>query len=202
MRIAILVEGATEKAFKGVLHEFLKKKVPRNMPKLNFIVFNGRIPTGEKLKRTVEYLLQEGNQAVIALTDVYTGNNEFKSAQDAKEKMIGWVPNISDFYPHVALHDFEAWLFPFWSDIQQLAGSDKKSPNNNPEQINHGKPPAHVLNEIFRLGDKKKCYSKVRDSVRILRNKDLTVAAQACPELKAFLNTILILCRVPQSELL
>ena len=68
------------------------------------------------------------------------------------------------FRPHAAQHDFEAWLLPYWSEIRKLAGS------------------------------KKKTYIKPRDAGRILRNKDLTISAQACPELKTFLNTILSVC--------
>jgi hypothetical protein len=49
---------------------------------------------------------------------------------------------------------------------------------------------------IFRLGTCRDDYSKVRDAARILRGKDLTIAAAKCPELKAFLNTILELCGV------
>jgi hypothetical protein len=36
-------------------------------------------------------------------------------------------------------------------------------------------------------------YSKARDATRILRGKDLSDTAKKCPELKAFLNTILAL---------
>ena len=55
-------------------------------------------------------------------------------------------------------------------------------------------PPAHLLTEVFRAGSKKKAYIKPRDARRILRNKDLTISAQACPELKTFLNIILSVC--------
>lgn len=201
-RIAILVEGATEKAFKPILLRFLSTKLSGEMPKLSFVVYNGRIPIDDKLKRTVENLLADGNKGVIALTDVYTGTRQFEDAQDAKIQMSDWVGNNPHFYPHAALHDFEAWLIPFWSDIQQLAGSNRKSPNANPEKINHGKPPAYVLKEIFISGTKRDRYIKPRDAGRILRDKDLTIAATACPELKEFLNTILKLCNLSKKELL
>ncbi|MDY7013437.1 MAG: hypothetical protein SVX43_07490, partial [Cyanobacteriota bacterium] len=87
MKIAILVEGATEVAFKEKLHEFLKSYLEQ-MPRLRFIQQGGRIDKGEKLKRVVENLLNnDGYDAVIALTDVYTGTDDFKDADDAKEKM-------------------------------------------------------------------------------------------------------------------
>jgi hypothetical protein len=130
---------------------------------------------------------------VIALTDVYTGTNDFLDAADAKRKMQTWVGNNKKFHPHAAQHDFEAWLLPFWTDIQELAGHNKSAPPGPPEAVNHNRPPSHYIREIFKVGTRREAYSKSRDASRILRGKDLTVAANQCPELKAFLNTILTL---------
>jgi len=55
------------------------------------------------------------------------------------------------------------------------------------------RPPSHHIREVFRIGACRDGYSKPRDANRILRGKDLTEAANQCPELKAFLNTILTL---------
>ena len=79
------------------------------MPNLDPLPCNGRIPTGEKLNRMVNYLLEipsKHSDYVIALTDVYTGNNDFTDANDAKTKMRGWV-NDRRFFPHAAQHDFK-----------------------------------------------------------------------------------------------
>jgi len=189
--IVILVEGATEKALFPCIRAFLEKRLPGNMPKLVPSPCDGRLPTGEKLRRRVRHLLEDGNDAVIALTDVYTGSREFTDAADAKRKMRQWVGREKHFHPHVALHDFESWLLPYWSQIQRLAGSNRLSPAPDPETVNHGNPPAAVLAEVFRTGEKGKRYVKTRDAAAILRGQDLAVAAEACAELKAFLNTIL-----------
>lgn len=92
MRIAILVEGATEKAFEPILRDFLKSRLQQQMPKLQFIPDDGRIPKEEKLRRKVENLLtgRDAFNAVIALTDVYTGTNDFQDAADAKAENVGW----------------------------------------------------------------------------------------------------------------
>ena len=131
------------------------------------------------------------HDAVIALTDVYTGTRDFLDAGDAKAKMRQWVGKQPEFYPHVALHDFEAWLIPYWEDIQRLAGHNMRKPGNNPEAIDHLKPPSHHIKEIFEKGNCRDSYRKPRDGMRILRDKDLLIAANACPELRALLNTIL-----------
>ena len=196
MKITILVEGKTERAFKPHLLEFLGIRLTGRMPYLDFFPCDGRIYKEAKLRRTVEDLLRNGrvpSDAVIALTDVYTGTNDFVDAADAKHKMRAWVGNNDKFHPHAAQHDFEAWLLPFWSDIQVLAGHLKTPPPGPPEAVNHNRPPSHHIREIFRIGTRRDSYSKPRDAARILRGKDLTVAANKCPELKAFLNTILTL---------
>ena len=33
--------------------------------------------------------------------------------------MREWVGVEKRFYPHVALHDFEAWLLPYWEKIKK-----------------------------------------------------------------------------------
>lgn len=196
MKIAILVEGATETAFKPVLLDFLKSRL-QQMPKLKFIPHDGRVPKGDKLKRIVENLLigKDAFNAVIALTDVYTGTNDFQDGADAKAKMREWVGNNANFYPHVAQHDFEAWLLPYWSKIQKLAKSNKSAPTGLPEKVNHGNPPSYRIKEIFETGKCQRSYSKIRDGARILKNQDLMASVNQCPELKAFINTILELCK-------
>lgn len=197
VRISIIVEGDTEEAFFEPLREFLESRLRGRMPKLDPVPQDGRVPTGDKLRRMVEKLLQGKRpaDAVIALTDVYTGTREFSDAADARAKMAKWVGKGLSFYPHAAQHDFEAWLIPYWETIQSLARSDRGRPAHNPERINHDKPPCHHIQEAFRTGSIGKRYVKARDGARILRGQDLTVAADACPELKSFLNTILSLCQ-------
>jgi hypothetical protein len=130
---------------------------------------------------------------VISLTDVYTGSNppKFENAEDAKEKMRRWVGAEPRFHPHVALHDFEAWLLPYWASIQKLAGHNKKAPDGKPETINHNNPPAYRIKEIFEIGKCRDSYVKPRDAGRILSKNDLALTVAQCPELKSFVNTIL-----------
>jgi Domain of unknown function (DUF4276) len=199
MKITIIVEGQTEKAFKRVLVDYLRRRLAGKMPKLDFSPENGNIPTGDKLKRIVERLLhakKNPSDAVITLTDVYTGSNppKFKDAEDAKKNLQDWVGDEARFYPHVALHDFEAWLLPYWEKIKKLTGSNSKGPKTQPEKVNHGKSPAYWLKEVFETGKRSRSYSKVLDAGRIFEGEDLGVAIEACPELKAFVERIIGLC--------
>ena len=196
MKIAILVEGATEVAFREKLREFLQGRLGQNMPRLKFIPCDGRIPKEGKLKRIVENLLNNDQyDAVIALTDIYTGTKDFKDAVDAKAKMKNWAGNNPNFYPHTALHDFEAWLLPYWSTIQRLAKHNRSAPGGFPETVNHDNPPSYRIQEIFEIGQCKTSYDKPIHGKAILKNNDLIIAIQVCPELKAFVNTIISLCK-------
>lgn len=195
MKIAILVEGATEVAFRDKLRDFLQSRLGQEMPKLKFIPQDGRIPKEGKLKRIVENLLDnDGYDAVIALTDVYTGTKDFQDAADAKAKMRDWVENNPNFYPHTALHDFEAWLLPYWETIQKLAQHNRSVPGGSPETVNHDNPPSYRIQEIFRVGKCRRDYNKESDGKAILKKNDLMIAIQACPELKSFVNRIIVLC--------
>jgi hypothetical protein len=60
-----------------------------------------------------------------------------------------------------------------------------------PEQVNHSRPPAARIKEIFERGKCRDSYVKPRDALRILKDNDLSVSIEACAELKAFVNTII-----------
>ena len=68
------------------------------------------------------------------------------------------------------------------------------APTGNPESVNHNKPPAYRIMQMFELGTKcRDSYVKPRDAGRILRDNDLLVSINQCAELKAFVNTIISL---------
>ncbi|MBZ5670210.1 MAG: DUF4276 family protein [Acidobacteriia bacterium] len=197
MKIALLIEGQTERVFLPHLRRFLETRLAGQMPRFDPEPYDGRIPAGERLKREVERLLRSGRQpadAVIALTDVYTGTRDFQDAEDAKRKMRTWVGDNNKFFPHAAQYEFEAWLLPFWDTIQRLAGHNMGPPGGSPETVNHTRPPSDRIREIFEAGNRNRYYVKPRDAERILRENNLLDAAIACPELRSLLNTILRLC--------
>lgn len=178
MRIAILVEGKTETAFKPYLLSYLEKRLAGKMPKLDFMRYDGRIPTDGKLKRVVENILNDKKRpadAVIGLTDVYTGSMppEFPTAEVAKQKMREWVGTEKRFHAHVALHDFEAWLLPYWQKMKKLTGSNRKVPGPSPEAVDHGKSPAYWLAEVFRTGPKTQGYVSKTPTLLVARDGDL-----------------------------
>lgn len=198
MKIIVMVEGSTEMAFKAVLLEFLHNRLSGRMPRLDFRKSDGGVPVKDALKRTVQAYLNgdRGADHVIWLTDVYVdsrniGKGLWTTAAEAKAQARRWVGEDPRFHPHVALHDFEAWLIPYWDRIKQVTGVNRNTPSKHPESINHGKPPSYHIKALYELRKPKASYVKRRDAVAILRGQDLMIAINACPELKSFVNTIL-----------
>ena len=203
MKITVIVEGGTEKAFGAHLRDFLQPRLTGRMPNLDFLPYHGRIPSGEKLRRSVNHLLfdrRSPSDHVIALTDVYTGANppDFFDASDAKSKLRLWVGDEPRFHPHAAQFEFEAWLLPYWTRIQEMAGHNQAAPGGDPESVNHNNPPARRIKEVFRRGRGRYDYVKPRDASRILREQDLSLAIGFCPELKSLVNSILSICEGDQ----
>ncbi len=192
VKIIIMVEGETEKVFLPFLRGFLQNRL-NNMPKLKPSVFDGAVPTGAKLKRAVENYFsgKEPADHVIWLTDVYPGKGIWTTAEEAKQKAREWVGPEDRFHPHVALHDFEAWLLPYWDRIKKLAKTERTAPSGKPESVNHMKPPAYHIKEAYHVGKCRKDYKKPIDAPKILKDQDLMISINACPELKALVNTIL-----------
>lgn len=172
----------------------IRARVSENPPRITVRVCNGRLPRENHLRRLVDNLLTTGRPPadfVIALTDVYTGTREFADAEDAMTKMRAWVGPNDRFFPHAAQYELEAWLLPYWERICKIARAEGIAPFRNPETVNHDRPPSRRLDELFRRGKRGKGYTKTVHGPKILDGQDLTVAAAACPQLKAMLNTIL-----------
>jgi hypothetical protein len=197
MKIALMVEGATEEAFLSVFREFLSSRLAGRMPAIVPFTYRS-LPQGKRFRGEVERLLSGKSpaDAVVALTDVYTGTvpPRFENAADARSKLRDWAGHNPAFYAHAAQYDFEAWLIPYWNSIQRIAGSKLALPSKHPEHINHSRLASYHIREAFRTGTKRKAYVKKRDALRILRGQDLMASITACPELKAFVNTFLELC--------
>jgi hypothetical protein len=124
---------------------------------------------------------------VVGLIDVYPG---FHSAQEAKEFLQQAAGGAQRFHAHAAQFEVEAWLLPFWEEICRKLRVRRQPPGANPEQVDLQNPPSRRLSELYRLGNRS--YDKPRDAKAILQDKDLTLVAEKCPEVKAFLNTLLM----------
>lgn len=204
-RIALLVEGqAEDTALKPALKAFLDRRCEAgHKPKvrLDVHVVGSDLFNEGKGKGLVRRVARgEDLLGVVALVDVKapptSTRQSFADAAEAIAYLRGLGSDIANFHAHAAQHDLEAWLLPYWHTARAKAGVPQTPPpHGQPEHVNHLKPPSWHLQGLYRLGKKK--YSKPRDGADILHGQDLTVAATACPQFKAFLNTLLTLTECP-----
>jgi hypothetical protein len=198
--IVLLVEGDTEAALKQHLKTFLDKRAQtagKERIRLDIRSEVNRKP--DKLGRRIGLELEQpGVTAVVGLIDVFP---RFRDAAAAKAYLREAAGNRPNFYAHAAQFDVEAWLLPYWDDICRRVGVRRARPGGKPETVNDTNPPAYRLQELYRLAKPKpRQYVKTTEMFAILQGKDLTVAAGQCPELKAFLNTLLTLSGLEKLE--
>jgi hypothetical protein len=191
MTIVLPVEGATETALKGKLKAFLDERAEaEGRPKVALRAKDIMTLNRGKLRHRVRLELSESRvTAVVGLIDVYPA---FASADRAKQ-FLRDAADDERFYAHAAQYDVEAWLLPYWGFICDRLGIRRASPGANSEEVNLERPPSKRLNELYRTAKPPQKYVKPIEMATILRNQDLTVAANQCPELKSLLNTLLSL---------
>ena len=193
MTIVLLAEGRTETALKGHLKLFLDAQAAAaGQPKVALRTKDIMTLNAGKLRGRIRLeLAQPGVTAVVGLVDVYP---KFLSAAEAKEFLRDAAQNDPRFFAHAAQYEVEAWLLPYWNDIRRRLGGNirQQAPGSHPEEVDHDHPPSHHLLELYRLV-RNPCrkYGKVTEMTAILRDKDLTIAARACPEFRSLLNTLL-----------
>jgi hypothetical protein len=191
MTIVLLVEGATETALKDKLKAFLDERAEaEGRPKVTLRTKDIAPLNPGKLRHRVRLELGESKvTAVVGLVDVYP---DFTSADEAKQ-FLRDAADDERFYAHAAQYDVEAWLLPYWDFICDRLGVRKAKPGTRPEQVDLEWPPSKHLGELYRTAKPSRKYVKPIEMATILRNQDLTVAANQCPELKSLLNTLLSL---------
>ncbi len=193
MRIVLFAEGKTERACKVVLKALIDRAAAgegKTDVGLRIHSYNGSeiLDLDTVSRDAIAALGAQDVAGVIVLVDVYP---RFASADETREYYSRCVGSPR-FRAHCALHDFEAWLLPLWARIYDLSGrkpKPKQNPWPRPENVDLQKPPSYRLRELFAAH---RGYEKTLDGPRILRTADdLCLSAAACPELRAFLNTLL-----------
>jgi hypothetical protein len=199
MTIVVICEGATEAALAGGLREYLRARIggSRNV---GVTTRSLKGPTlRSKLARVALHALdQQDTVGVIALSDVYPSHEDAKQTKDALRRFAGPVGKDPRFRPHAAQFEVEAWILPFWDEIAKGLRVKAARLGANPEQVNGQTPPSQHLKELFRKA--RRDFDKIIDGPNWLTAERLQHAAQCCPELRAFLSSLLELAGVQKAD--
>ncbi len=204
MKFVLVVEGETEKqAAAAFLKRWLDPQLTQRVG-MQVVRFDGWAELARKLVRKAQSFLDGPDQtdivAVIGLLDLYGPTFYPSNVGSAQERYEWGVQHFQEqvgrprFRMFFAVHEFEAWLLSqpeiFATEVKEaLPGKIAK-----PEQVNFVKPPAKLLDAIYKRRLKKN-YKKVTDGKGLITQLDPAIAVAKCPYLRSMLEEMLALAK-------
>ena len=208
MKFVLLVEGPTEKKS---IAPFLKRWLDRRLSQrvgidtVNMTCFGDfKKKAPKKAHMHLNGLEKDQIIAVIGLLDLYgpQSSDFYPPDKTSVEQRHEWAAgyfqkkvNNPKFHMFFAVHDFEAWLFSQPEKLPQTMQTKLPGDLRPPEAINFDKPPAKLLDELYRRTYRNKGYKKPVDGPNLFQNLDPLVAYEKCPYLKAMLDKMLTLAQ-------
>lgn len=200
MRIRILCEGRTEEG----LRKLLVKAVDIQGCGIKIKPYEGIATLLRKLDDQIKAELLSDAQVVFCLVDYYHYPLSSEKVHLPFSQRLGAIKanmleqidasRRSAVRYHVVVHEVEAWIL---ADEQVLAQrlKIKKPPHwDQPEIVNDMKPPAKVLEELFRTRLKRR-YDKYKDGVDLLQKVDWQKVYAKCPTFQQLVDDLRIHCQ-------
>lgn len=204
MNFILFIEGHTEKK---ALPQFLKKWLDPKLTKpvgIKTVRFEGWQELVKDMPKKAGLYLNGPQKhdiiAVIALLDLYgptfypagkeTAPERYEWAKAHLESKVGH-PKFRQFF---AVHETEAWLLSdpnlFPNEVKiALPGKIQR-----PEEVNFDKPPARLLEQIYKEKIKR-TYKKTTHGSELFGKLDANLAYTKCPRLKEFFDEMLKLAK-------
>jgi len=199
MRIKILCEGRTEEG----LRKLLAKAVDIQGCGIKIKPYEGIATLLRKLEDRIKAELLSGAQVVFCLVDYYHYPlpDEMrhlpivKRIEAIKSDMTSQIDSTCHLMVrcHVVVHEVEAWILADEQVLAQRLKTKNLSPWNQPEIVNDMKPPAKVLEELFRTRLKRR-YDKYKDGVDLLGKIDWQKVSEKCPTFKQLVADLKSYC--------
>jgi len=196
-RIVILCEGDTEEI---AVRHFIRRQW--EMDGLKAIGLQP-IDLRAKLEDVVDYVPRYRRDprviAVFTLIDLYGMNRVQHSIHDGLADKIGrvktWLRNefendlVSFFYPHVAVHEVEAWLLAEGRCVAKRLKDSKIQSDPNAETKNFIDHPSKLIDSLFksRRGDG---YHKTNDGTPLFKCLQFELVYDTCQYFREFYDEL------------
>ncbi len=200
MRIKVLCEGDTEEG----LRKLLAKAIDVQGCGIKIKPYVGNAQLLRKLDGTIGSELRSGAEVLFCLVDYHhyplPGEKKHlplrQRLEAIKSDMIEKIAasRRSAVRCHVVVHEVEAWILADEEILAQRLKVKKLSSWNQPENVNDMKPPAKVIDELFRTRLKKR-YDKYKDGVDLLQKVDWEKIYAKCPTFKQLVDDLRSHCR-------
>lgn len=146
----------------------------------------------------VQHAIEDGDAAVMCLIDLYNAPFDFPKRTRSVGQRVKWmrdelrrlVPRQwrGHLYPHVVIHDLEAWMLADDGPLRSRLGNDV-GPWEQPEHINLQRPPSALIGELFRTR-LRKTYGKVKDGTFLLKQASSETVYRKCPSFRYVVNDL------------
>ena len=151
------------------------------------------------------YLDEPDVLAVFTLVDLNRMNLVTYARDDELEEKVqrvqGWLRNqvhehsrARDFFPHVSVHEVEAWILAEGKALSRRLGDSNITPDSKAEFKNFQNPPSNRLNDLFRR-IKSRRYQKIEDGTPLFKATQFQPVYDSCPYFRHFYDDLKALTR-------
>ncbi|MBI2872031.1 MAG: DUF4276 family protein [Chloroflexi bacterium] len=198
MTVKLYCEGGTEKGLRRLLQPIREELRTRNLG-LHIRTYEGVGQLLHKLPSATRDSLSTGARAVFALVDLHGAPVSFPNPRAPARQRADWlrehlrtlIPEQyrNRFYPHVAVHELEAWILADPSGLRERLKTSSLPSWPHPECVNDTTPPSDVLNGLFRARLKIR-YAKIKEGVPLLEKLNLDAVYKGCPSFQLFIDDL------------
>lgn len=196
-KIVVLCEGKTEEI---AIQRFVRRQWDaegHGSAELMLINLKGKLlDIGRKTPR---FLDGPDVLAVFTLIDLYGTDRVQHSAEDSlgtKVKRVqDWLtgqfqhPRARDFYPHLGVHETEAWLLAEGVALAKRLNDSNLRPDPHAESKDLQRPPSKIINDLFltRRGDR---YQKILDGGPLFAAAQFQPVYETCRYFRSFYDDL------------
>jgi hypothetical protein len=147
------------------------------------------------------YLDERDVLAVFTLVDLQGMNRVSHPPNDELEAKVrrvqDWlrdqVPQhvrARDFFPHVSVHEVEAWILAEGVALSQRLRDPSIAPDPKAELENFQNPPSERIRELFLRSKEKRRYQKIEDGERLFSKMEFQPVYDSCRYFRKFYDDL------------
>jgi len=196
-RIVILCEGETDVL--AVKHFIRRQWENDGLKSIGLHADNLQAKLEDVFVKVPLYLKNPKVIAVFTLIDLHKMNRVIhspcSSIEDKIQKARDWLKNqfshdlFKKFFPHLSVHEVEAWILAEGVSLQERLKSSIPI-ENNAEEIDDQNPPKSRLNDLFHKCVKKEGFKEIRDGTPLFQSLDFQAVYQRCSYFRHFYDEL------------
>lgn len=198
-RIVVLCEGKTEGL--AVQHFVTRQWVADGLASvgLDRVDLRGHLDKVRVFARN--YLDEQNVLAVFTLVDLqgmalvsHPPNDELdamvRRVQDWLRNEVHQHDRAADFFPHVSVHQVEAWILAEGTALSERLRDPSVEPDPEAESKNFQNPPSERMNSLFRKSKLKRRYQKIEDGEPLFSKMEFQPVYESCRYFKKFYDDL------------